>query len=59
MNLKVIYKVFKKFMQNQQEKINFYSKDKETKRKFKEQISKNYLGKITEKGVTSNKDFGT
>lgn len=46
-------------MQNQQEKINFYSKDKETKRKFKEQISKNYLGKITEKGVTSNKDFGT
>ena len=46
-------------MQNQQEKINFYSKDKETKRKFKEQISKNYLGKINEKGVTSNKDFGT
>ena len=59
MTLKVIYKVFKKFMQNQQEKINFYSKDKETKRKFKEQISKNYLGKINEKGVTSNKDFGT
>ena len=40
MNLKVIYKVFKKFMQNQQEKINFYSKDKDTKRKLRNKYQK-------------------